>query len=79
MFILSIILTYVIYINLANGYGFIAKFLNSKDSENATKNAKCSLVVPRLSEKPLPITGLISFPGAGNTWTRHLLQQISGE
>ena len=39
----------------------------------------CSPVVPRLSEKPLPITGLISFPGAGNTWTRHLLQQVSGE
>ena len=42
------------------------------------KEPKCQLVTPRLSDKPLPITGLISFPGAGNTWTRHLLQQVSG-
>ena len=53
--------------------------MNYKDSENTTNNGECSLVVPQLSEKPLPITGLISFPGAGNTWTRHLIQQISGE
>ena len=42
------------------------------------KEPKCPLVTPRLSDRPLPITGLISFPGAGNTWTRHLLQQVSG-
>ena len=25
------------------------------------------------------VTALASFPGSGNTWTRHLLQQISGK
>ena len=39
---------------------------------------QCPPVIPRLSETPLPVTGLFSFPGAGNTWTRHLLQQVSG-
>ena len=38
----------------------------------------CKPVVPRLSTESLPITGLVSFPGAGNTWARHLLQQVSG-
>ena len=45
---------------------------------NNLTEPKCPLLRPRLSDKPLPITGLISFPGAGNTWTRHLLQQVSG-
>ena len=27
----------------------------------------------------LPFTYLASFPGSGNTWVRHLLQQASGE
>jgi len=26
----------------------------------------------------LPATGLISFPGSGNTWIRHMLQQMTG-
>ncbi|XP_060555746.1 WSCD family member CG9164-like [Ruditapes philippinarum] len=26
----------------------------------------------------MPITGLVSFPGSGNTWTRHLIQQMTG-
>ena len=45
---------------------------------NTAPNSKCKPAVPRLSTKPLPVTGLVSFPGAGNTWTRHLLQQVSG-
>ena len=44
----------------------------------AAQNSMCKPTVPRLSRKPLPVTGLVSFPGAGNTWTRHLLQQVSG-
>ena len=28
---------------------------------------------------PGPITALASFPGSGNTWVRHLLQQATGE
>ncbi|XP_053386775.1 WSCD family member CG9164-like [Mercenaria mercenaria] len=31
-----------------------------------------------LAETPLPMTGLVSFPGSGNTWTRHLIQQMTG-
>lgn len=31
-----------------------------------------------LSERELPIVALSSFPGSGNTWLRHLVQQISG-
>ncbi|KAK3097608.1 hypothetical protein FSP39_011358 [Pinctada imbricata] len=30
------------------------------------------------SEVPLPKTALASFPGSGNTWLRHLLQQATG-
>ena len=26
-----------------------------------------------------PVYGLASFPGSGNTWTRHLMQQITGK
>jgi len=26
----------------------------------------------------LPVTGLVSFPGSGNTWVRHLIQQMTG-
>ena len=44
-----------------------------------TKRFQCKLVEPKLSTTPLPVTGLVSFPGAGNTWTRHLIQQTSGE
>ena len=28
---------------------------------------------------PGPVTALASFPGAGNTWTRHMIQQLTGE
>ena len=28
---------------------------------------------------PGPVTALASFPGSGNTWVRHLLEQLSGE
>ena len=32
-----------------------------------------------LSQTKLPLTYLASFPGSGNTWVRHLLQQASGK
>ena len=32
-----------------------------------------------LSHTKLPLTYLASFPGSGNTWVRHLLQQASGK
>ncbi|CAH1780855.1 unnamed protein product, partial [Owenia fusiformis] len=30
------------------------------------------------SKRLLPVTALYSFPGSGNTWMRHLIQQITG-
>lgn len=33
---------------------------------------------PHLSQTPLPLTALASFPGSGNTWVRHILQQATG-
>ena len=49
------------------------------ESSRADQNiSKCSPVVPRLSEKPLPVTGLVSYPGSGNTWVRHLMQEVTG-
>ena len=41
-------------------------------SDNCTKKKVT------LSRTKLPITGLVSFPGSGNTWTRHLIQQMTG-
>ncbi|XP_067655941.1 WSCD family member CG9164-like [Haliotis asinina] len=32
----------------------------------------------RFSARPLPLTALASFPGTGNTWTRHLIEQMTG-
>ena len=38
----------------------------------------CTKKEVKLSRTALPITGLFSFPGSGNTWTRHLIQQMTG-
>ena len=38
----------------------------------------CRLRTVHLSARPLPLTGLVSFPGSGNTWVRHLVQQLTG-
>lgn len=35
--------------------------------------------VPRYSAVSLPVTGLVSFPGSGNIWMRHLVQEASGK
>ncbi|XP_060076046.1 WSCD family member AGAP003962-like [Ylistrum balloti] len=32
----------------------------------------------RYSTIPLPLTALVSFPGSGNTWLRHVIQQATG-
>ena len=31
------------------------------------------------SKTPLPLTALASYPGSGNTWLRHLIQQGTGK
>ncbi|XP_045170247.2 WSCD family member AGAP003962-like [Mercenaria mercenaria] len=41
-------------------------------------SVNCSKKEINLSQTLLPITGLVSFPGSGNTWTRHLIQQMTG-
>ena len=51
---------------------------SEEEYRNILANDTCKPVLIRISEKPLPVTGLASFPGSGNTWTRHLLQQVSG-
>ena len=33
----------------------------------------------RFSKHPLPRVALASFPGSGNTWVRHLVQQATGQ
>ena len=47
-------------------------FLNTSDEGDR------DCTVPRFSQRPLPQTALASFPGCGNTWSRHLIQQLSG-
>ncbi|XP_045165723.2 WSC domain-containing protein 1-like [Mercenaria mercenaria] len=42
------------------------------------KNTICNERNVSLSKTALPLTGLVSFPGSGNTWTRHLIQQMTG-
>lgn len=42
-----------------------------------SRNQTCPRQLQRPRE-PLPLTALLSFPGSGNTWTRHLLQQLTG-
>lgn len=32
-----------------------------------------------LSPAPFPVTALVSFPGSGSTWVRHLVQQLTGK
>ncbi|XP_064597918.1 WSCD family member CG9164-like [Liolophura sinensis] len=39
---------------------------------------RCSPVEVKLSPNPLPLTALVSFPGSGNTWVRHIVQQATG-
>ena len=32
----------------------------------------------KILDPPGPITGLLSYPGSGNTWLRHLIQRATG-
>lgn len=53
--------------------------LNLNPTSTLSSDNICEPVLPQLSDVPLPQIGLISFPGSGNTWTRHLIQQVSGQ
>ncbi|KAL4237394.1 hypothetical protein ACF0H5_002112 [Mactra antiquata] len=48
-------------------------YLPSMDNAQGCKEKEV-----RLSSYTRPVIGLMSFPGSGNTWTRHLIQQMSG-
>ena len=64
---------------LETSSGNVTKELHDTNVKNVTRRYhKCKLVHPKLSKTPLPTTGLLSYPGAGNTWTRHLIQQALG-
>ena len=57
--------------------------IQRRNITNITENFKigsdnCTKKKVTLSRTKLPITGLVSFPGSGNTWTRHLIQQMTG-
>ncbi|KAH3705598.1 hypothetical protein DPMN_080675 [Dreissena polymorpha] len=57
------------------------KYLNPIDRIKETNEVikqDCRARDVLLSQKPLPVGGLVSFPGSGNTWVRHLLQQLTG-
>ena len=50
------------------------------DTRQETTSWPCPLPgAGKFSLTPLPSTPLVSFPGSGNTWTRHLLTTASGE
>ena len=48
------------------------------NSEIFTLNMNLSLNKKTYLDPPGPVTALASFPGSGNTWTRHLLEELSG-
>lgn len=41
-------------------------------------NSSCQEKNPVLSHRKLPMTALISYPGSGSIWLRHLIQQLTG-
>lgn len=47
-------------------------------SVNSNHLNNCSRRVVELFQTARPVIGLVSFPGSGNTWTRHLIQQMTG-
>jgi hypothetical protein len=65
--------------NLKLDYQANRRNINIVNSEgNEKENDNCKWKTVALSQTQLPITGLVSFPGSGNTWTRHLIQQMTG-
>lgn len=51
--------------------------INLEKNQDISKD-HCPTREIKLSLKPLPLTGLISFPGSGNTWTRYLIERLTG-
>ena len=58
--------------------------IQNSEKDNNLINApeditNCTSKTPKLSNTSLPVTALISFPASGNTWVRHLTQQLTGK
>lgn len=51
---------------------FSVRFISS------SKTARCPRTNFTATDPSCPRTWLLSFPGSGNTWTRHILQQLTG-
>ena len=48
-----------------------------QDIHYRSSSSNCTLV--KFPTELLPITALASLPGSGNTWTRHLIQLVTGQ
>ena len=46
-------------------------------NEEAAKRKSCQ-TLGYAETNPFPLTSLCSYPGSGNTWVRHLIQQATG-
>ena len=51
--------------------------LSSEDITSQNGSTHCRKV--QFLPKKVDLTYLVSFPGSGNTWVRHLLQQATGK
>ena len=64
---------------LLNLLGIISIICANQDNEiNTNKIPWCFGNSLKLYEKEGPITGLLSYPGSGNTWLRYLIQRATG-
>ena len=53
------------------------RLLSSEDITSQNGSTHCRKV--QFLPKKVDLTYLVSFPGSGNTWVRHLLQQATGK
>ncbi|CAH1775991.1 unnamed protein product, partial [Owenia fusiformis] len=51
---------------------------NNREIKCLTNSSRIPCQQLRFSRKALLKTALFSYPGSGNTWLRHLIQQITG-
>lgn len=66
--------------NVTNDDSTISKILQMRRSFCNADVAKTGYCLPLRYRIPAgPVTALASFPGSGNTWLRHLIQQSTGE
>ena len=68
---LNIMKYYILYCDLI-------KIVELQVNINVIISAETDCFQIEFSKQPLPRVALASFPGSGNTWTRHLIQQVSG-